>query len=112
MTVGPFRRNHRSSSFVNSLDPHVLICIIRRLMKHSLPLVLLTLGACQNMGTDYSAAPAAGTTTRSTAAQALNQLSSSATTASQIGSVVGQPALATAGAAVAQLADALATDLA
>jgi len=81
-------------------------------MHRSLALLLLALGACQNASPDYSGAPSAGTNTRSTAVQALNQVSSSATTASQVGSAFGNTGLAANGAAVAQVADALATDLA
>jgi hypothetical protein len=82
-------------------------------MTRCTPLLFLALGACGSTGgADTSAAPAAGTTTTSTAVQALNQVSSSATTASQLGSAFGKPGLAANGAAVAQVADALATDLA
>jgi hypothetical protein len=81
-------------------------------MTRSLPLLLLALGACQSTGTDYAAAPAAGTTTTSSAVQALNQVSSTAATASQTGAALGNSSVAANGAAVAQVADALATDLA
>ncbi|HVE39578.1 MAG TPA: hypothetical protein VNM14_06800 [Planctomycetota bacterium] len=81
-------------------------------MQRSLAVLLLALGACQSTSSDYSAAPAAGTTTNSTAVRALNQVSSSANTASQVGTDLGKQGLAANAAAVAQTADALATDLA
>jgi hypothetical protein len=85
---------------------------MRGLMNRCTPLLLLALGACGTATTDYSGAPAPGTTTNSTAVQALNQVSSSATTASQVGSELGKQGLAANAAAVAQTADALAADLA
>ena len=81
-------------------------------MKGSLPLLLLALGACQSSAPDYSAVPAPGTTTTSSAVSALNQVSSAAATASQVGTNVGNSSVAANGAAVAQAADALAADLA
>ncbi len=85
---------------------------MRSLMSRSLPFLLLALAACQSTSPDASAAPAPGTVTNSSAAQALSTVSSSATTASQIGSSIGKNGLAKNGAVVAQTADALAADLA
>jgi hypothetical protein len=81
-------------------------------MKRFLPVLVLALGACQalNPGSDSAGTPA-GTVSNSDQVQALNQVSSAATTTSQVGAAAGKTGLAKNAAAVAQVADGLSSDL-
>lgn len=115
MTVGLSGRNLRPILAVKSLAPHVLIDIMSRVLRRLLPVLVLALGACQNLtATDPNATGAAGLATtgsapaQSTAVQNLQTISSAATTASQVGAAMGNPTVAGAGAAVAAIADAAA----
>src|SRR5262245_8942959 len=45
MTDGPFSRNLLQTNAVNALDPHVLVDIMRTIMKSLAPALLVVLGA-------------------------------------------------------------------
>jgi hypothetical protein len=84
--------------------------------KTLMPLLLLVLGACQGLSglgsnsAGAAASPQGGTTTSSSSqVQTLQAVSSTASTVSQVGNVMGNPAVALGGAAVAAVADALGT---
>ena len=82
-------------------------------MKKALLPLLLALGACQGFqSTDSSASGPTGTSTvtsstgQSDQVKALQTIGSTATTASQVGIAMGNPAVAGAGAAIAAIAEA------